>query len=137
VTGNMRWDECAARLLAMPLWRLEAYWVDSQLRGREPLSQGPEWAPQRQRARSMASLGRQRATGSARRGLPALLPAGLGCREHVDQCLQLPHPFSQRAPVDDDMAFACRMTAILGPYVVIWRRRQIKAIKALLSQFLS
>ena len=94
------------------------------------MRQGPDWAPQKRRALSCASLGKQRASGEGKRGMPPLFAPGLGAQGHIGKAMQYPHPFSFQSDIDDDMGFACRVIAAAGPFVSIWRRRQVKALKA-------
>ena len=44
----------------LALRRLQVYWVDTQIRGRQASDQGPCWAQQKARAASAAALGQQR-----------------------------------------------------------------------------
>jgi len=100
------WDDLGRRLSKVPLARLQAYWVDAALRGRDTEVQGPEWSAQRHRASLLASFGKQRATSDSKRGLAPLITAGLGPSDHLCQALRLPHPFHAVFRSDDDLSFA-------------------------------
>ena len=63
------WGALHSSLACADLVPLQLYWVDSQLRNRDPLQQGPDWACQRQRAMLASASGEQRAVSSSKRGL--------------------------------------------------------------------
>ena len=62
------------KLVREDVCRLQAYWVDSQVRGRSGYEQGPDWAAQVRKGALAASLGYQRHPGNSKRGLDHLLP---------------------------------------------------------------
>lgn len=112
---------------------LQAYWVDTQLRGLEPNSQGPQWAQQKQQAAQAAALGTQRGAILSRHAAAELVEPGLSKEEHMAAALSLASPFQVDPVVDDDAKFACRASVIFGPFVRTWRRRQDRACKKLMQ----
>ena len=94
---------------------------------------GPAWAMQKHRALAMAGCGVQRAPGDSKRGLDHLLPPGLGRRQHVDQALRMPSPFSQQTPMDDDLNFAAELMGVFGPRAQAWRERQRGSLRRILG----
>ena len=67
----------------LALRRLQVYWVDTQIRGRQASDQGPCWAQQKARAASAAALGQQRGGPTSKHSPEALLPTGLSKEMHV------------------------------------------------------
>ena len=71
------WDHTTVALEKVDLAVLQTYFVDTQMRARDPLVQGPEWQQQCLRAMTSAALGEQRATSARRKGLDPLIILGL------------------------------------------------------------
>ena len=117
--------------------RLQVYWVDAAMRGRQTSQMGPEWAQHKARALSAQSLGEQRGGPLSALAGPALLPDGLSKEQHAAFSQCLPSPFDARAVLDDDLAFSVRMMAMLGPCARVWRRLQRRAVLAVAKLFYS
>ena len=128
VSAVLPWASAKSKLSATYTSRLQAYWVDTQLRGKDPGHQGPEWKSMR-RAKLGAAAGLQRFAGDSKRGLDHLLEPGLGKEEHMRQALLLSSPFKPSVESDDDTTFAVKALALLGPYLGTWRRQQVSAFK--------
>ena len=111
--------------------QLQVYWVDTQLRGRLPAPQGLDWAQQRNVAHTTVAVGLQRGSGNSRFAMPPLHPAGLTKEEHMQPSAATASPFAKPAPLDDDLDFACRALACLGPAVRNWRSLQMRLLTKL------
>ena len=107
---------------------LQTYWVHTQIRGRIPHSQGPDWSSQRYKAKAMAALGTQRATSDSSRGLDHIFPPGLGRDAHLRKAKDLPSPLAPTAHHDDDLAFALQALSVWGPYISKWRAQQMTSL---------
>ena len=95
---------------------------------------GPDWAEQNaHRATSTAEGVQPRSLGAAsggRQQMPRFLPPGV-----FFECTSvLPSPVCFDSAVPDDLDFALRMTASLGSGARAWRRRQLRALKAMASR---
>ena len=123
----------AKSILYTALYRLQLYWIDTQLREVPGFSQGPQWRRQVQRGRALATQARQKITGFGKFGMGYLIPPGSGKREHLRLSAQLQSPFSLQGDVDDDTEFVAIGQALLGPYVGNFRRLQEKALKHLVT----
>ena len=112
---------------------LQAYWIDTQLRGRESFPQGPEWRSQNSRGKMAAAIGGQRYQGDSKRGLDHLFPPGLGPEGHIAGSADLESPFNAGRDCDDDLKFAARALARLGPHIKQWRRIQERALQRIME----
>ncbi|CAE7935813.1 unnamed protein product, partial [Symbiodinium necroappetens] len=115
----------------LALRRLQVYWVDSQIRGRQAFDQGPCWAQQKARAASAVSLGVQKGGPTSKHAPEPLLPTGLSKETHVQLSSCLPFPFESEVVLDDDMSFAVKGMYVLGPCIRAWRRQQRRALETL------
>ena len=129
-------SQVAKSILNTAMYRLQLYWIDTQLRGLPGFSQGPQWRSQAQRGRALATQARQKITGFGEFGMGYLVPPGCGKREHLRLSAQLRSPFSLQGDVDDDTVFVAIGQALLGPYVGTFRRQQEKALKHLVTALL-
>jgi hypothetical protein len=105
------------------LIELQAYWVDTQMRGIEERLQGLEWTHQKCPALIAASLGVQRATVHSKHAPEQLLPRNLTKEEHMGASAHLASPFQIPVPLDDDAEFAARTVAFLGLFAFEWPLR--------------
>ena len=121
------WSEVADNISHDDLASLQSYWVDTQLRCRSASPQGPEWSAQASRSMLPASLGTQRYPGNSRRGLDHLIQPGLGKEGHLKVALTVKSPFRPGQAIDDDIRFAARALALMGPYLTEWKRKQERA----------
>jgi hypothetical protein len=128
VDGSV-WSALQAELLDRDVALLQTYWVDTQLRGKDPKLQGPEWIINSRRGRVSVTAGMQRYPGDSRRGLDHLLPPGLGPEEHMRRARALESPFRPGIGADDDTGFAARALAIFGPRLLKWRLLQLAAFR--------
>ena len=62
-------SQMAKSILHTALYRLQLYWIDTQLRGLPGFSQGPQWRSQVQRGRALATQARQKITGFGKSGM--------------------------------------------------------------------
>ena len=133
-TESIELTDQAGLARALPvraLQDLQVYWVDSRLRGRNDSVQGIEWRQQREPGIFSAALGSQRAGPLGKHALPNLVQAGLGKSGHIQCSAQVTFPFQRPVPIDDDVDFAARATAALGPAIRSWRRAQTRALAKL------
>ena len=124
-------NDLVSALAPVPLANLQAYWVDTQLRGKQPAPQGMDWAQQRQVATSAVAVGFQRGSGASRFALPPLHPSGLTKEEHMAASAVIASPFDVQCPLDDDLQFACRAIACMGPAIREWRAAQMRCLTKL------
>ena len=121
--------------LAVPSLRtVQCYWIDVQLRNLKKEYFGPDWALQSDPGGTAAALGSQRAGPMASFALPALLERGLTKEQHMEKSALLTFPFGKPVRLDDDLDFAARATAVLGPFAKFWRRRQVRALQSLANR---
>jgi len=110
---------------------LQSYFIDRVLR--DPAARqaecGPDWEQQMHRAALARALGMQRFGPTARASTEPLVPDCSTKAEHISSARSLYSPFLDAAPVDDDLFFACRCMATLGPFGQAWRRGQIRAAR--------
>ena len=123
------WLKLEVRLASCNIAWLQVYWADASSRGLDPVQQGPQWSMQQKNAALCAGLGVQRRTGSSPKGMPPLLPPGMGKSPHCSVALQLISPFDHSQVVDDDVDFSLRTMAVFGPYLHVWIDRQILALE--------
>ena len=110
---------------------LQTYWASAQLRGLGSSTNGPQWAAHHSRPNQSAAFGWQRAAGSSSRGLSHLIQPGLGKTQHLAVARELPSPFGQPGPCDDDLDFAANALAVFGPLLPRWREKMRKALREL------
>ena len=110
------------------LLQLQLYWAYRVRAGWFGVALGPSWQTQQQQAKSYARLGIHRAAASRRRGLHMLMQPGLGPEEHMLEAQKLESPFCTVAWPDDDIAFAAEAIAVWGPWIGVWRRRQVESL---------
>lgn len=124
--ANAPWDSVwsAILLCESDIASLQACWVDSQLRGRDPIHQGPEWIAEKNRNQVKAALGSQRAFATSKRGLAETIPRGVSKLEHLETALELESPFAPDFEMDDDLGFCFRAFGLLGPILRRWRQSQ-------------
>ena len=99
------------------------------MRGLKPKDQAPDWAAQRARRGATAAAQHQRGVGGLA-AIPTLVPVGLGKDAHIACASGLTFPYDEQHDEDDDLSFAARAMAIMGPAVRHWREAQAKALKA-------
>ena len=88
------YNQLEKELAALPLCRLQGFWLFLVGRGHCEPDAPPSWLAQRDRAFLLASLGVQRAAGDSHKGLDHLLPPGLGREEHnIRQAARLKSTF--------------------------------------------
>ncbi|CAE7557407.1 Dnmt3b [Symbiodinium sp. CCMP2456] len=113
----------------LALARLQAYWVDTQLRGLKSEPQGPEWRQQRHLQASKQALGVQSGGPGSKLASVPLLPLDVGKDLHMKLSTCLPSPYDVSGEVDDDARFACWIMCTLGPCIRVWRQQQQRAMQ--------
>ena len=126
-------SQVAKSILYTALYRLQLYWIDTQLRGLPGFSQGPQWRRQVRRGRALATQARQKNTGFGKFGMGYFIHPGSGEREDLRLSAQLQSPFSLQGDVDDDTEFVAIGQALLGSHVDTFRRLQGKVLKHLVT----
>ena len=109
------------------LLQLQLCWAYRVKAGWFGVALGPSWQTQQQQAKSYARLGIQRAATSSRRAHMLMQPR-LGPEEHMLEAQKLESPFCTVAWPDDDIAFAAEAIAVWGPWIGVWRRRQMESL---------
>ena len=128
--GDFDWHSLELRLATCNIAWLQVYWADASSRGLDPLQQGPQWSMQQHNAATCAGLGVQRRTGVSPKGMPPILPPGMGKAHHSAAALALGSPFDLSQVVDDDIDFSLRTMAVFGPYLHVWIDRQTFALSS-------
>ena len=115
---------------------IQCYRVDACMRDPHCTYFGPDRRVQCSPGQAAAALQHQRGGPKSRFAIGALLPSGLSKEEHELASRALVFPFSRPALLDDDLDFAARATAALGPFFDIWRHKQTKALATLARRLL-
>ena len=95
--------------------RLQVYVVDRSLRGLAVDVVRPDWAMERHRALTQASVGRQSRSSTSLRGIPSAIQPGVGKSEHLRLAANLESPFTADPPMDDDLLFGCLLYTSPSP----------------------
>ena len=119
-------------LLDMACRRLQMYWVDTQMRGRPALLQGPCWAQQRAKQETALSMGVQKGGPLSKWACAPLLPHGLSKEAHMTCGSCLPSPLDTESVLDDDCVFALRAMFVRS-LARTWRRQQRRALRSLVK----
>ena len=108
---------------------IQRFWAFEDMHGRSSKEMGPLAMNARDRARSWAFQGMQRAPGTSKRGLDHLLKPGLGKEEHIRQSTALPSPYSPGATEERDLRYAAHTMCVWGPYISVWRQHQLQMLQ--------
>ena len=120
---GLPWANLRSELGQIDISSLQCFEADFLLRGLQ-MECGLEWSMQKSKASIMARLGAQRGLAHSRHGLPAKIHLGLGKYKHFESALGLISPFAEVVAIDQDLRFAARGIARLGPQIMKWRKVQ-------------
>ena len=108
------WTSADQALRHIQVVELQVYACFARSYALPDAAHGPPWASQRGRAAALAASGFRRASGSSKRGLDHLLPAGLEPLDHLRRAVLMEHPFHIPPSGDIDTLFAAKASAAWG-----------------------